>query len=128
MDAVQAIAEIRGAGDIEPEVVAHDRVTTATVEFDAVSREAIDDQAANRGSTGRHVKAVDTRPGRRSVEFNDRRTGEVRLAPAVDDHRLGDCSAGRMPEVNRMRTGAGDVEVNLIQSRQGIRIEDRLPQ
>ena len=55
------------------------------------------------------------------------RAGVIRLAPAVDDHRIGNGRQGA-GEVDRVRPGAGDVERNRVEAGRIVGREDRLAQ
>ena len=126
-DAIVGVAVIEQAGDVRSYEISDDRVGVG-LNDDAAVAEALDDQTPDGapGTTGPERQARH-RTGAAAVEHDKRRSSVARLGPAIDRDGAGE-GWQRRRQVDRVRTGAAEIERDRVGARIGIGVDDRLAQ
>ncbi len=92
IDALDAVGRGSGAGGVQADPVALERVVVRAADLDAGAGEAVDGQAADRAAVaaGTQHQALDAAADVVAIELDHRRARVVGLGRAVDDHRADD--------------------------------------
>ncbi len=113
---------------IRADVIAGDRVGTARRDQDSVAHEPVDDEPAHDRVSGCDVQTRSCLARIGAHQLDHRRTGEIRFAGAVNDHRVGDRWKRGLWR-DRVRTRTGDVKSNGVDGASArVRVQDRLPE
>ena len=120
-DAESPVAQVSRAGDVGAQVTALDEVAAFLYQADGAPLEAVDGQPFHGRGAGLNHQSFRTCADPATVQFDQRRAGETRLAGSVENKRIGD-KRQRGERGDGVGTGSRNGELNGVVARTGVRL------